>query len=513
MLNRGATYSAHLRRWVSRSVASIPSRRRLLNQVAGQQLRWAGGRQFPAHPRPQRNVPARQFRSGGVQPSSAEPAIPGALGLPEVIIRSLILLALCSATIAVLLNITLGTVELTAGEESPKFHGFYSRFVTLCQLVGIASVLTAGFLACFQRGVGWLGISSRLVMGLYAVAACFWFVIGLGRMGRDEILTEPDSALTWFLCLGVAAGTRQGVWRQLGRIAGIAAWLLLPWMLYSLTMLKNYGRYDGVNPQVMYLSLVLWFACYYLLSTPGAAWLPRAARSIPLLGCFFVAVFNQGRGWTIQCILVFLLLAARPLFLREAKAASNLLKTGVVAVLALATVFFLLLLFHPLAIKGWIARASEDTRTGQYKEFFSQVQVADLITGKGPGAGYAFDDRFSNYRSFDNQFIWMLFKGGFLIALGYTVLVIFPGFRLFFRARNERDYAAASTLILWSLGLAGLSTYLNIGFSTQNYFIIVLAGYCHWRLAAQPSEVPIRGWHMLPLPRTRSNTSSTPART
>jgi hypothetical protein len=512
MPSRGATYSAQLRRWVNRPAAvSIPLARRPLNRVIWQRLRRAGGWQYPAHPRLQRAVPALQLRSGAVQPRSAEPVTPGALGLPEIIIRSLILLALCAASIAVLLQITKGKVVPTEAEGFVTFGVFYSRFVLLFRVVGIASVLTAGFLACLYGGIGWLGMSSRLVVGLYAVAACGWFMVGWGRMSKEELLTEGDSALTWLLCLGVAVGTRQEVWKELGRIAGIAAWLLLPGMLYSLTMLRDYGRFATVNPQVMYLSLVQWFACYYLLSSPSAAWRSKAVRSIPLLCCFLVAVFNQGRGWTVQCVLAFLLLAARPLFLREAKAASSLLQSGVVAALALTIAFFLLLQFKPEAIYGWMARATEDTRTEQYQQFFSQVGVSDLLIGKGPGAGYRFGNR-SNYGSFDNQYIWMLFKGGFLIALGYTVLVILPGFRLFFRARNERDYAAAGTLILWSLALAGLSTFNAIGFSAQNYFIVLLAGYCHWRLAAQIPRIPRGGWGMLPPPRIRGNTPPTPAR-
>jgi hypothetical protein len=212
--------------------------------------------------------------------------------------------------------------------------------------------------------------------------------------------------------------------------------------------------------------------------------------------------------------LVFLLLLARPLFLREANAASKLLKNGILAVLAMLVSFFLLLQFYPLAIQGLIDRAAEDTRTEQYTAFFSQLGVFDLVVGKGPTGGYSLEDFGVNYGNFDNQFIWMLLKGGFLICLGYIVLVILPGFRLFLRARNERDYAAAGTLILWSLGLAGLSTYNTIGFSAQNYFIFLLAGYCHWRLATemQIPKLTIRGSRMLPLPRTRGNVSPTPAR-
>jgi hypothetical protein len=478
-----------------------------LNRIGGQQAPTTGRRQFPARAGLLRTGAAPKLWSGGVSSSGTEPATPGVVPLLDRILLALVVFALCGAALAVLVEITGGTVTRLEDSDHYVFMPFFPRYALLLRFVGITSILAAGSLACFRGDIGWLGGRTRLIMGLYFMAACFWFLVGFTSFTKFDLLTEINSPLAWFLCLGVAAGTRPVISRHLGRIAAIVAWLLFPLMLYSLTKIPSYGRFARSNPQVMYLSLLVWFSAYHLLSTPGTAWLPRATRSIPLLACLLVAVFNQGRGWIIQCVLAFLLLLARPLFLREAKAVSKALTNGIFAVLALLAAFFLLVQFYPLAIQGLIARGAEDTRTGQYQAFFSQMGVFDLLTGKGPTGSYTDPELGSNYEYFDNQYVWMLLKGGFLICLGYTVLVIVPGFRLFFRARNERDYAAAATLILWSLALAGLCTYNAIGFSTQNYFIVLLAGYCHWRLAAQKQvpKLPIRGLRMLPLPRTRGN--------
>ena len=423
------------------------------------------------------------------------------------ILLCLMIAALCAATLVMLVQIINGSIILSEKSGKWVFTPFTSRYALPLRILGIASVLAAGFLPCVQGGISWLGGRTRMIMGLYFLAACIWFLIGFGSFSKRDFVTENSSPLVWFVCLGVVAGTRPVISRHLGRIAGIAVWLVFPFMLYSLTKLSHYGRFERVNPQVMYLSLLFWFAAYHMLSTPGSAWFPRAARSIPLLACCVVAAFNQGRGWILQCVLVFLLLLARPLFLREAKAVSKAFSNGVLTALAMLAAFFLLLQFYPIAIQGLIARGAEDTRTEQYTQFFSQLGVFDILIGKGPEGYYLLDG--SPYDYFDNQYVWMLLKGGFVIAFGYTVLVIVPGFRLFFRARNERDYAAAGTLILWSFALAGLSTYNSLGFLAQNYFIVLLAGYCHWRLAAQMREprIPIRGAGMPPLPQMRANVS------
>jgi hypothetical protein len=328
----------------------------------------------------------------------------------ELVLRALAVFALCAAALAVLVEITGGTAIMNEDFGAYVFYPFCPRYALLLRFLGITSVLGAGFLASLRGGIGWLGGRTRLVIGLYFMAACFWFLVGFRSFTKFDLVTETSSPLVWFLCLGVAAGTRPVISRQMGQIAGIAAWLIYPLMLYSLTKINDYGRFKGVNPQVMYLSLLVWFAAYHLLSTPGTAWLPRAARSMPLLACCLVAGYNQGRGWLLQCLLVFLLLLARPLFLHETNAASKALKNGILAVLALAAAFFLLVQFQPAAIQGLINRAAEDTRTDQYTQFFSQLGVFDLLVGKGPLGSYLLDG--SPYGYFDNQYIWMLLKPG-----------------------------------------------------------------------------------------------------
>lgn len=513
MPERGATYSVGLRRWVIRQIAAIPLGRRPLNR--GCERPAFSGRATHCHTRAcVLGAGAVPRLSSGVAPAvSAEPANHGVVPLLDGVVLRLMIVALCAAAVAVLMAIAKGTVTLNENSGKWVFSPFTWRFAWLLRFVGITSVLSAGLLACLQGGIGWLGRRTQFISGIYFVSAFIWFLVGFMSFAKRDLVTESSSPLVWFICLGVTAGTRTVISRYLGKIAGIAAWLLFPLMLYSLSKIPTYGRFERVNPQVMYLSLLLWFACYHLLSTPGAAWLPKAARSIPLMACCVVAVFNQGRGWIIQCVLTLLLLLVRPLFLREVNAVSKSLKNGILAAMAVLAVFILLIQLQPLAIQGLIARGGEDTRTDQYEQFFSQVGLLKLVIGSGPNGSYAFEGYSTNYDSFDNQYIWMLLKGGFAIALGYIVLVIVPAFRLFFRARNESDYAAAATLILWSLALAGLSTYNSIGFLAQNYFIVLLAGYCHQRLAAQVHlpRIPMRGLSMLLQPQMRRRVSPTAA--
>ena len=344
------------------------------------------------------------------------------------------------------------------------------------------SLFTGGFQALVQGAMRCLRMGTRVALGTYVFGALFWLAVGVVTMPVRDLLLAPQSPLVWFLCLGIFLGTRPELGRYFDIIAGVFAWLLIPPMFYSLAKLRSYGRFDGDNPQVIYLSLTLWFAAYHLLGTPGRSRLQRVVRSLPLAACCLVAVFNQGRGWLVLGILGFSLMVARPLFLEKGmRAVMEVLKDAGLVLIALVGVGFAAHYFYPLAVEGLLSRLTHDSRSEQYRTFFAQVDALSLLTGKGPEAAFRFETD-SSYGFFDNQFLWMLFKGGAVICLGYVILALLPGFRLFWRARDEREYAAGGTIILWSLGLAGFSTFLNVSLSAQNYFMILLGGFCHARL-------------------------------
>lgn len=463
---------------------------------------------------PLRAVPGRQHK--GIRPTEVEPSPTAGSSIPLGVYVSLFALALAVAGAVAVVQTVKGTVTHNPGRTGTlAFNPFTSSYLVLLRAVGTASILAGGVIGLFDGGLRCLGSLSRLSLSIYGLGSCVWIMIGLGAMGPKPLLSADNSPLIWLLCFGLFIGARPEALRYVLRMAGFAAWFLAPLMLYSIISIRHYGRFEGFNPQVAYLSLAVWFAACHLLAAPGSRSYLAAVRSIPLLACGLLAVFTQGRGWLIQCALAFLLLAARPLFLRESRALSKVVRSLAVAAIMLAVLGFLVLRFYPLAVEGFASRLTVDSRSEQYGEFFSQVDPLDIISGKGPEATYRRSDNRLNYEYFDNQFLWMDFKGGLVIVLGYTILVLAPGLRLLFRARNESEYAAAGTLVLWTLGLAGLSTYNNIYFSAQNYLVVVLAGCCHSCLASRrggATEMPtwraLAGYNDLAQGRSREAFSS-----
>lgn len=393
-------------------------------------------------------------------------------------------LAVVASTAVALLEIGKGSVVSSDQvRDNLMFVSYQSKYLSLLRLLSIASFLGAGFFGFVQGGARWMTGAARAILVLYLFTACVWVIVGLNTMTLRNFLLQLNSPLIWFLPVGLFIGMKPGLSQPLRIMANAMAWLLTPAMLYFTFHIKAYGRFDGHNPQVMCLSLVLWFATYQLLASPKDSLPAIALRALPVAACALVAVYNQGRSWLLLCVLALLLMTFRPLFLRERRAILKVSSILIFAAAVFAGLWFLLQQNYPLAVEGLLRRLTADTRSEQYRLFFAQFGLVDLLVGKGPEAVYRSSFGRLSYSYFDNQFLWMAFKGGSVIALGYAFLVVLPGLRLLFAARDESDYAAAGTLVLWGLALAGLSTFNAVSFSAQNFFMVVLAGYCHVRLA------------------------------
>lgn len=397
------------------------------------------------------------------------------------LLSALIVTAFCAGLISSLIAIWRGSIETS---DTPGYYVFVpigsgdSMVAGLLNLLAMTCLLTTGLVAFFQGAFLLLGLGRLLILGIYTMVALYWLATGFLSMRIPDLLLSSNSPIVWFLLFGVFAGTQPKVFRHLSSIAAAVAWLIFIPMLWSVASLQSYGRFRGQNPQVMYLAITLWFSIYHLLATPAQSGFLSNARSIPLLACFVVAIFNQGRGWAVICILGFFLYIIRPIIIRRmANPIQGVMGKLAFAGIGMVIACIVLQAFFPSAIEGLINRLDEDTRSEQYQIFFSQLDPWSLLPGKGPSAGYLYNGN-SDYGYIDNQLLWMAWKGGSVILSGYALFVLAPGWRLMWRPRNEKEYAAACTLFLWSLAVGGVSTFLNINYNVQNFFVVLLAGYC-----------------------------------
>jgi hypothetical protein len=117
-----------------------------------------------------------------------------------------------------------------------------------------------------------------------------------------------------------------------------------------------------------------------------------------------------------------------------------------------------------------VNRGTNDTRGGQLVQFFEQLNIFELIVGKGADAQYVLDGRM--YYALDNQWLLLLWWAGFIPAAVYFYLTAIIPTRLFFMKNIDYETKVESfVLILWTLACAGLAIYTSM--SVEFYFFII----------------------------------------
>lgn len=178
------------------------------------------------------------------------------------------------------------------------------------------------------------------------------------------------------------------------------------------------------------------------------------------------------RSWSIQCLL---LLVAYLIL-------SSDLKARLLTIMGMVLGVFVILVFlEPYlssVILPLIDRVREDTRTGQFQVFFSQVDSWRLLFGSGMNATYVF--RGEEYRFFDNQFIFEAFH--------YGCLHILPLLWFFFRTLRvsvgkikevgkRKSYLGAKfVVIMFLLAMGGLSVYFRYDWTLPTALLLMFFG-------------------------------------
>jgi hypothetical protein len=242
---------------------------------------------------------------------------------------------------------------------------------------------------------------------------------------------------------------------------------------------EHYARFAGISPQIINTNVLFWFGVFLLLEPGNSSRGSSPVRLLPLAVCLLLALFTQSRGWTLLCILTMgsrLFGTTGSTNSGSTKRTPSWWQLAWFMILIAAGGWFLEERLSP-ALSGLKERLTEDSRSGEYVIFFSQIKIEDLILGKGPQASYDREEEKSQF--LDNQFLWILFIGGLPALLCYSSLVLWPGVRPFLLRQASRNRGLGIILILWGLAMVGASTYFNIGTSVENFLIILVAGKCH----------------------------------
>jgi O-antigen ligase len=212
-----------------------------------------------------------------------------------------------------------------------------------------------------------------------------------------------------------------------------------------------------------------------LVLTQPRRWLQLALALIPITACIPMAIMISSRSFALLSSIA---LAFGLLFALRARIRRSVL--AVVAVICFTgavagAILFLLSVTAPERVDALNERLFHDSRTSQYTQFFQQVPVEGLILGLGPKAAYTYKGR-PNFQYIDNQVLYILFKLGLPVLIGYCAVVLWPGLRLLIKPAYQPQRMEGIVFILWILACLGLSIFHGILPNPSNFAIILLAG-------------------------------------
>ncbi|SFT02995.1 hypothetical protein [Paenibacillus sp. BC26] len=314
-----------------------------------------------------------------------------------------------------------------------------------------------------------------LIVYLCSLVFIVWGLFAFYEANLQEVLLDDVSINLILIPLFYILGYEKAIFESAKRLIPFIVVLMVGLIFWSsLSFVFQYGLSTETRTspsKEMFAVAISAYWCYSL----GMSESKKYHRSFKyILGiCLLICAFLiRSRSWIIQCIL---LLYAMLAF----SAGKNALLRKIVAAFTVVLVFLLIILLLPNVTGALFDRIGQDTRSGQYDTFFSQVDATSLLWGQGRNAGYSFLG-ITNYRYFDNQFIYIMFHYGIVPVL--CLLGVIAGlFRKINKDRftiEEQAYIVGCRLMsfFFLTALGGLSVYFKFGWNLGTLFVLVFIG-------------------------------------
>jgi hypothetical protein len=398
-------------------------------------------------------------------------------------IAALIVIGLASAWLASVSSVE-NSVSLVGSDGKPMLELVKTPLYYGAHGLAICSVIAAGLLSSLYGRWSTISLGARLAFYVLILEALVWAAIAYTN---DELLSSKIFGATgpfvWITLLFVVAGTDRSLWVYIDPAIRTLAYASSALAIRTL-ITTGYTPYHGFTKYTFYTLSLIWLAGWTLLSATQIRGWRMLPRTLPFICLMPVAVCSQTRSLILlSCLLVILFVALRA---RErgsmAHAVPVLISISILGCGAAVLIHSIVPQTMNASVSSLSARLQDDTRSGQYTDFFSTVPVSDLLLGRGP-TGTWYWTGFGEYQFFDNGYLWMLFIGGVPTLICYFRIVIWPAIRAVSIKPRGADGAAVCLAVLWGISLTGLSVFILPAVDITSYVISLFVGRCHLLLA------------------------------
>lgn len=289
-----------------------------------------------------------------------------------------------------------------------------------------------------------LGIAGFVIYGAIEV-----FIQGTGVL---DLLFGSVPVTVFLIPLFILVADEQDLSERLIRLAPRAALIALVLGFGSIVrfhILCGWGSTVGWCPARDYFALgisYLWITAAFT-SEQQCGYLKKVLLcAVSILFAFLIAT----RSWVIQSVLILLYIAiSSPSMSKRFRRVLYTIVSVIGAVLVASMVF-------PDALSTFADRIGEDSRSGQYDTFFSQVDPLSLVLGNGSAAGYVYGAQ-TNYLFFDNQFMFLMFHYGIIPALILAFVLI----KTIVSSNTINGGSCRFVAVMYLAALLGLSNYYS----------------------------------------------------
>lgn len=352
------------------------------------------------------------------------------------------------------------------------FERYTGPIMTLLAFSSIVALIV--YLLSYVR----IQLPSRLryVIVLITVLSVFWTAHSILNVPNYHIGTLDGTAKTvWVGVLGIYLGYDKFSWERIKKSIPTFAMLYMTISFVYVVYIKIAGMWHQQTneaPYWMTYSTGIWLMAYMVLCYDNSTQRDnRRFLALFLMNAFIVA-FSISRGWLLQTVFLTIVY-----LLTSSSSSSNKRRMVICLLIIMVVGTYILKDDISLYISSYMMKfQSLSSRETQYNAFFSQVQLTDLIMGKGEYASYTYRGN-SNYIYIDNSFLYYAFHFGSVFSLSIFLLLLFEATRVLKVSNTVQERKIGIILLMWIAALSGVSVFCaGYEVSFRVLFIMMLVG-------------------------------------
>lgn len=300
------------------------------------------------------------------------------------------------------------------------------------------------------------------------IVSCVHFLYVILNSGFSVALYNSVTPIVYLLILTIFLSSNQRIFNIFVKINYFITFYSL---LYALVLFINFKSIhpDGLIGNSALLKYFIqgfvsaMITCYYLKN--------RLISLLIIFLCILLSFFCSTRSFIVQSILFLIIYVV----MTSKRKILSFIITLIIGFILLIISFNILKIYFPTTYEYFIYKLDQDTRSGQYVQLFSQINLFDLIIGQGYYFKYVWNGVL--YSHIDNTYIFLAMRYGFIFLVPFCI-VLFTSFYRGIKSKAIFKKVLAIFILQIIMAFGGLSVYFVVDLDIKMLIIYLIIGKC-----------------------------------